>query len=296
MLDLEQYLDSKRKLINTHLLEILQRASNSIRLVKAMRYSLMAGGKRLRPVLCIAAAETVGNQHNEILRAACALEMIHTYSLIHDDLPVMDNDDLRRGKPTCHITFDEATALLAGDALLTLAFQTLSAVEIKNDDQASKWLRILHRIAHAAGYQGMIEGQMRDIDSEDSSITLKELGELHALKTGALIEASVYSGAVLGGGRADQLEQLGIYAKNIGLAFQVKDDILNVEGDPALLGKAVGTDQIRKKNTYPSLLGLEKSKSFAKELVNQALQAVEPFDNKADPLRAIANYIIQRKR
>jgi len=296
MFDLELYLDSKRKQINTRLHEILQSASNSSRLVKAMHYSLMAGGKRLRPILCLAAAEVVGGQADDALRAACALEMIHTYSLIHDDLPAMDNDDLRRGKPTCHIAFDEVTALLAGDALLTLAFQMLSAVEITNDSQGSKRLRVLHQIARVAGYRGMIEGQMRDIASEDSEISIKELGELHALKTGALIEASVYSGAILGGGSAEQIGQLEIYAKNIGLAFQVKDDILNVEGDPALLGKAVGTDKIRKKNTYPSLIGLEESKSFAEELVVQALQAVESFDSRADPLRAIANYIVQRNR
>ena len=296
MLDLEQYLDSNRKLINTRLQEIFQSASNSKRLVKAMRYSLMAGGKRLRPVLCIAAAEAVGSQNNEMLTAACALEMIHTYSLIHDDLPFMDNDDLRRGKPTCHVAFDEATALLAGDALLTLAFQILSAVEIRDGSQASKWLRIIHRVAGAAGYRGMIAGQMKDIASENKVLSLKELEELHALKTGALIEASVYSGAILGGGRSEQIDQLGIYAKNIGLAFQIKDDILNVEGNPALLGKAVGTDEIRQKNTYPFLMGLEKSKSFAAELVTHALQAIASFDSKADPLRAIATYIVQRNR
>ena len=296
MFDLDQYLNSKRKLINAHLKEIMQSKSNSQRLLKAMQYSLMAGGKRLRPVLCIAAAEVVGDQNKDIIKAACALEMIHTYSLIHDDLPVMDNDDLRRGKPTCHIAFDEATALLAGDALLTLAFQMLSSNEIKSDEHALKRLRVLNRIAHAVGYQGMIEGQMRDLDAEDSLITLDELREFHALKTGALIEASVYTGAVLGGSNNKQLDLLVTFANNIGLAFQVKDDILNVEGDPVLLGKAVGTDKIRKKNTYPSLMGLEKSKTFAKELVNQALNAIESFDNRADPLRAIANYIVQRKR
>jgi len=296
MFDLESYLDSKRILINSHLDKILQNPSNSSRLMKAIHYSLMANGKRLRPVLCIAAAEVVGGQTKDVLKAACALEMIHTYSLIHDDLPAMDDDDVRRGKPTCHIAFDEASAILAGDALLTLAFQLLSAVEISNGSQALTWLRVIHRIADAAGYRGMIAGQMKDIASESNLLTLKELEELHALKTGALIEASIYSGATIGGGREEQIDQLGIYAKNIGLAFQIKDDILNVEGDPALLGKAVGTDKIRQKNTYPFLMGLEKSKSFAEELVIRALQAIESFDGKADPLRAIANYIVRRKR
>jgi geranylgeranyl diphosphate synthase type II len=296
MVDLESYLDSKRILINTHLDKILQNPSNPSRLMKAIHYSLMANGKRLRPVLCIAAAEAVGGRTKDVLKAACALEMIHTYSLIHDDLPAMDNDDVRRGKPTCHIAFDEASAILAGDALLTLAFQLLSAVEFSNGSQASTWLRVIHRIADAAGYRGMIAGQMKDIASEKDILSLKELEELHALKTGALIEASIYSGAALGGAREEQIDQLGIYAKNIGLAFQIKDDILNVEGDPALLGKAVGTDKIRQKNTYPFLMGLEKSRSFAEELVIRALQAIESFDGKADPLRAIANYIVQRNR
>lgn len=296
MFDLESYLDSKRILINRYLDKILQNPSNSNRLIRAIHYSLMANGKRLRPVLCMGAAEVVGGQTKDVLKAACALEMIHTYSLIHDDLPAMDDDDVRRGKPTCHIAFDEASAILAGDALLTLAFQLLSAAEINNGSQAVTWLRIIHRIADAAGYRGMIAGQMKDIASETKLLTMEELEELHALKTGALIEASVFSGATLGGGRQEQIEQLGIYAKNIGLAFQIRDDILNVEGDPALLGKAVGTDKIRQKNTYPFLMGLEKSKSLAEALVNRALQAIESFDNKADPLRAIANYIVRRKR
>jgi geranylgeranyl diphosphate synthase type II len=296
MFDLESYLYSKRMLINTHLAKILQNLSNPNRLMQAIHYSLMANGKRLRPVLCLAAAEVVGGQPQDVLKAACALEMIHTYSLIHDDLPAMDNDDVRRGKPTCHIAFDEASAILAGDALLTLAFQLLSAVEFSNGRQALTWLRVIHRIADAAGYRGMIAGQMRDIASENDILSLEELEELHALKTGALIEASIYSGAILGGAREVQIDQLGIYAKKIGLAFQIKDDILNVEGDPLLLGKAVGTDKIRQKNTYPFIMGLEKSRSFAEELVSRALQAIESFDSKADSLRAIANYIVQRNR
>lgn len=296
MFELESYLETKRDQINIFLDKILPDATNDSRLVKAMRYSLMAGGKRLRPILCLATAEGVGGQVEDVLEAACALEMIHTYSLIHDDLPAMDDDDLRRGKPTCHIAFDEATAILAGDALLTLAFQMLSAAEIKGDNQGSQWLTVIHRIAHAAGFRGMVEGQMSDIASEDKVLSLDELEKLHSLKTGALIEASIYSGAILGGGSSEQIQQLGVYAKNIGLAFQVKDDILNVEGDPKLLGKATGTDKLRKKSTYPSIMGLEKSKLFATELVNKALLALESFDNRSGPLRAIANYIVQRKR
>jgi len=294
--DLNAYLASKRKQINEALENILDPAANSSRIVAAMSYSLTAGGKRLRPILCLAAAEAVDGMTEEVMRAACALEMIHTYSLIHDDLPAMDNDELRRGQPTCHITFDEATAILAGDGLLTLAFQILSSNNFTNAKQALLWLKVLHRIALAAGYEGMIEGQMRDISSEGTRLELNALEAMHARKTGALIEASVYSGAVLGGGSPNQIEQLGIYAQNIGLAFQVADDILNVEGDPAVMGKNVGTDQSRDKNTYPALIGIDKSKKLAQKLVNNALQALDYFDNKADPLRYIANYVIARKR
>ncbi len=220
--------------------------------------------------------------------------MIHTYSLIHDDLPAMDDDDLRRGKPTCHIAYDEATAILAGDALLTLAFQMLSSVSTEH--QASELLKVTDILTRAVGYKGMIEGQMRDIASEGARLDLATLEEIHALKTGTLIEASVSSGAILGQGTATEIEHLRIYAKNIGLAFQVMDDILNIEGDPAVLGKAVGTDNIREKSTYPSVMGIEKSKEAAKNMINNALQSLDIFDTKSEPLRAIATYIITRKR
>jgi geranylgeranyl diphosphate synthase type II len=256
----------------------------------------MAQGKRIRPILCIAASQAVGGQTEDVIGVACSLEMIHTYSLIHDDLPAMDNDDLRRGKPTCHIAFDEATAILTGDALLTLAFEILSSIEPNDINDALKWLRVIKIIAIAAGYKGMIKGQIKDIVSEGNPLGLEDLEQMHALKTGALIEASIITGAILGNGNFEQIEQLKIYAKNIGLAFQVIDDILNVEGDPVVMGKDVGTDQARKKSTYPSILGIEKSKEFAKNLVNNALQALDYFDNKSDPLRAIAHYIVDRKK
>ena len=294
--DLDTYLVFRRKQINGALVMMLDSAANSSRISKAMKYSLMADGKRLRPILCLAATEAVGGKSENTLRAACALEMIHTYSLIHDDLPAMDNDDLRRGRPTCHLAFNEATAILAGDGLLTLAFQILSTNNFTNENQASKWLRVLHHIASAAGYEGMIEGQMRDIASEGIQLEIEALEKMHALKTGALIEASIHTGAVLGDGSQKQIEFLSIYAENIGLAFQVVDDILDVEGDPAIMGKGVGTDQTRKKNTYPALMGIKESRAFAQKLVNNALQALNYFDNKSDPLRAIAQYIIERER
>jgi geranylgeranyl diphosphate synthase type II len=296
MFDLNAYLPEKIERINAALESILKTSGRPDRLLEAMMYSLMAGGKRFRSVLCIAAAEAVGGDQEDVLAAACALEMVHTYSLIHDDLPAMDDDDLRRGQPTCHKAFDEATAVLAGDALLTLAFQTLSCVDTDNEQRAAKWLRIIQLISRAAGYCGMIQGQMLDIGSEGRQLTLNELQSMHRLKTGALIEVSLKCGAELVDVNSSQLQLLESYAQYIGLAFQVTDDILNVEGDPAIMGKAVGTDKLRQKSTYPSLLGLEESKMFAIKLIDDALQALGSFDQKAEPLRAIATYIIDRKK
>jgi geranylgeranyl diphosphate synthase type II len=296
MFNLNAYLADKIERINASLESILKTSEPPDRLLEAMTYSLMAGGKRFRSVLCVAAAEAVGGKLEDVLPAACALEMVHTYSLIHDDLPAMDDDAMRRGQPTCHKAFDEATAILAGDALLTLAFQTLSSVESDNEQQALKWLRVIQLVSQAAGYCGMIQGQMLDIGSEGSRLTLNELKSMHRLKTGALIEASLRCGAELVGVNTSQIQQLESYARHIGLAFQVTDDILNVEGDPAIMGKAVGTDKLRHKSTYPSLLGLEESKTFAANLIENALQALESFDQKAEPLRVIARYIADRKR
>ena len=230
------------------------------------------------------------------MTVACAIEMIHTYSLIHDDLPAMDNDGLRRGKPTCHIAFDEATAILAGDALLTLAFEVLSSAAIEGGDSAVKWLEVIRIIATAAGCRGMIQGQMLDMASEGGKLSVGELESMHSLKTGALIQASLHCGALIVDASAHQKQMLKNYARHIGLAFQVTDDILNVEGSPELMGKAIGTDQQHAKSTYPSILGLEASRKFAQQLVQNALQALEKFDKLADPLRALAAFIIERKR
>jgi len=297
MFDLKKYINKKNQTINTELERLLDNCSRSRPLLDAMRHSLMAGGKRIRPVLCLAAAEAVGGRWQESLTAACALEMIHTYSLIHDDLPAMDDDEQRRGKPTCHIAFDEATAILAGDALLTLAFEILSApLPAIDHSQTLRRLEVIHTIARAAGCRGMIQGQMLDIAAEGTPLSRKALESMHALKTGALIEAALRCGALLAGGEQWQLEALNDYAARIGLAFQVTDDVLNVEGDPVLMGKAVGSDALRRKSTYPALLGLENSKRFARRLVQNALQAIEGFDKRGEPLRAIAVYIIERKR
>ncbi len=311
---LKPYLTEKRRIIDDKLESMLDDRSITSRLYHAMHYSLMNPGKRLRPILCIAASELVGSGMTEpVMRAACAIEMIHTYSLIHDDLPAMDNDDIRRGRPTCHIQFDEATAVLAGDALLTLAFEILSEPHDLSATEASpkapitaqiadplshqaKQLRIIATIAKAAGNRGMIEGQMRDMLAQEQSIDLKALERIHHLKTGALIEAAVTTGAIAGGATEKQVDALSTYARNIGLAFQVTDDILNVEGDPEIMGKSTGTDSLNQKATYPVLLGLDESKKYAAELIAIALQSLEIFDNKAKPLVSIAQYIIERKR
>jgi len=295
MFDLTSYITRNNKLVNQYLESVFPDKLVNQRIVKAMKHSLMAGGKRLRPILCLAAAEAVGGKDAEALPAAGALEMIHTYSLIHDDLPAMDNDDLRRGKPTCHIAFDEPTAILAGDALLTLAFQLLASVRISERMLSTAWLDVIRSISTAAGYCGMIQGQMLDISSEGKSLSLDQLESMHTLKTGALIEASLRCGAIIGGASRDQILSLDEFAKNIGLAFQVADDILNVEGDPKIMGKAAGTDKLRHKSTYPSILGLAESKNFAKRLVSNALQAIKDFDNRSEPLRAIAAYVIERQ-
>ena len=295
--DLKAYLGKRRQLVD----QALQRFLNSspfrdTRLVAAMQYSINAGGKRLRPILCLASAHAVGGNEEEAVPAGCALEMIHTYSLIHDDLPAMDNDDLRRGKPTCHKAFSEATAILTGDALLTAAFQILADYALRQDLKQAVWVQTLALIAKAAGHEGMIEGQMRDMAAEGQALSADRLKELHGLKTGALITASIKAGAVIGGADEGVLSSLEVYGRCIGLAFQVVDDILNETGDPLVMGKAVGTDHIRQKSTYPALMGLAGARRMASDLVAEALRNLAIFDSKADPLRAIARYVIERQR
>ena len=294
MIEIKEYLKSYQEDVNKKILELLNELDNSSRVVQAMLYSISAGGKRIRPILAIAAAEAVHAQVSDVLPVACAIEMIHTYSLIHDDLPAMDNDTLRRGKPTSHMQYDEATAILAGDALLTFAFEILSYTENNSEKNLSRKLKIIYVMAKAAGCRGMIQGQMQDICAEGNKLDLDALTTMHALKTGALIEASIVVGALFGNAGQEKMNSLHSYAQHIGLAFQVVDDILNVSGDPAKLGKAVGTDTVRGKNTFPGLMGMAKATTYAESLVQTALKAVSHFDNKADPLRAIAQYIIDR--
>jgi geranylgeranyl diphosphate synthase type II len=293
MVDLSACLARNNTLLDRFLSDCLDSIDSGSRLVAAMRYSLMAGGKRLRPNLCLAASAAVGGDPQRALPLAAAIEMIHTYSLIHDDLPAMDDDELRRGQKTCHVAFDEATAILAGDALLTLAFQVLASMPASRPDFGLELIRI---VASAAGPRGMVAGQMLDMQSEGRTLTGDEMQNLHALKTGAMIEAALVTGAIAGGGSRAQIEAVRAYGKAVGLAFQVVDDILNVEGDPAVMGKAAGTDRARRKNSYPALLGLEKSKEFAQNLMDSAVAALAGFGAEADALRAIARYVIERKK
>lgn len=262
---------------------------------RAIRYSLLAGGKRIRPILCLAAAEAVGGRAEAVMPAACALEMIHTYSLIHDDLPAMDNDDYRRGRATSHKVFGEDIAILAGDALLTEAFRLLTDREGMPGMPPERVLDVAREIAEAAGHRGMVGGQVRDIRAEGESVGLETLYAIHRQKTGALLRVSIRTGAILAGAGEEALAALSDYGGKIGLAFQIADDILNVEGDPLLLGKGTGSDAARGKVTFPSLMGVEASRARAAELLMEAISSVASFDDGAAPLRAIARYILERR-
>lgn len=261
------------------------------RLTASMKYSLLAGGKRLRPVLCLAWAELVGGRARDVLDFACAIECIHTYSLIHDDLPAMDDDDLRRGKPSNHKQFDEATAILAGDGLLTEAFSLGASLDLPAD----RVLRAIAQLSRAAGPRGMVGGQVLDMGLTGGHATLAQLRDMHAKKTGALIAASCVTGCLLGGGDARTVGKAQAYGEAIGLAFQVADDILDLTGDEAALGKPVGSDQAQGKCTYPALLGIGQSRALAEESVNTALAALTEFVHpRAAFLRAMARYIVER--
>ena len=292
--DLKQYLEARRLMVEEALEGALpQQDGPETRVVEAMRYSLFAGGKRLRPILCLAASEAVGGDLKAAMPAGCALEMIHTYSLIHDDLPAMDDDDLRRGKPTNHKVFGEAIAILAGDGLLTEAFVLLSGYNSLLPERA---VQVIGVIAEAASYRGMVGGQVVDILSQNKRADLETVQQMHSRKTAALIAAATESGALTGKGSEAQVAALGRYGRAIGLAFQIADDILDIEGDTELLGKTTGADEARGKVTYPAAVGLERSRQTANEMVNDALAALEGFDDRANPLRSLANYIITRKK
>ncbi len=261
---------------------------------KAMRYSIFAGGKRIRPVLMMAACDAVGGNRDNVMPAACAMEMIHTYSLIHDDLPAMDDDDFRRGQPTNHKVFGEANAILAGDALLTEAFVLLSSDETGGGIDPEIRRRVIRIIAKAAGCAGMVGGQVVDMESEGKEIDLPTLEYIHIHKTGALIKASIEVGALLGGTGEESFRKLSRYGELAGLAFQIADDILDVTADQSELGKDVGSDEARGKATYVSLLGLRQARERAEELRNMAIDTLSDLGEGAEPLRQIMKFIIER--
>ena len=282
------------KLVEAALLEELGVESALVpQLADSMRYSLMAGGKRLRPILVMAAADAVGARGTDFVQAACGIEMIHTYSLIHDDLPAMDNDDYRRGKLTNHKVYGEALAILAGDALLTQAFEVILR---QQGVSAEVLVQVVREMSVAAGPNGMVGGQVIDMLSEGKRISLEELRRMHMGKTGALFRAAIRSGAILGGADAARLEALTTYADCFGLAFQITDDILDVVGDEAVIGKPVGSDERNDKSTYVTLISLEEARELAAETVAKALKALELFGREADFLRELVQMLLERNK
>ena len=296
MQSLETYLQEQRERVEAALDHYLAAPGASpSTLSEAVRYSVFAGGKRVRPILVLAAADAVGGDSEAVLPAACALEFVHTYSLIHDDLPAMDDDDYRRGRLTSHKVFGEAVAILAGDALLTHAFEVMTCPIMRARFSPAALLEAAHHLAGAAGSAGMVGGQAADMASEGREVPLDVLEYIHQHKTADLIAAAVAIGGLLGGGTAAQTGALERYGQAIGLAFQIADDVLDVEGDSAALGKRVGQDAQHGKATYPALLGLEASRQQAAALLNEALAALGDFDDRADRLRQLAQFIVHRK-
>jgi len=292
--NLTAYLERRRRLVERALDGYVPAVGASPTLVRAMRHSLLGGGKRLRPILTIAAAEAVGGDARSVLPFACALEMVHTYSLIHDDLPSMDDDDLRRGQPTCHVVFGEAVAILAGDALLTEAFRIMAAAALGRAPNKARALQAINEIAAAAGARGMVSGQVADLEAERREPDLATVEFIHVRKTGALLLASVRAGALLSGAGTRVLRALSVYGEALGLAFQVADDILDAEAPTSVTGKHRGRDQARHKMTFPAVMGLGAAKQRARELLDQAIGAVQGFDRRAQPLREIAGYVVAR--
>ena len=296
-LDIETYLEEKRQTVDRYLEAHLPPVGTSPTVLhEAIRYSLLGDGKRLRPILTIAAAESIGSPPLAMLPVACAFEFIHTYSLIHDDLPAMDNDDFRRGKPTSHKVYGDGIAILAGDGLHTMAFEWCSRADLVNNLAPDVQVRIIQELALGAGNHGMVGGQVMDVQAENQRVELEELRTIHAHKTGKLIRAAVRAGGLLSGADVRQFEQLTAYAEDVGLAFQIADDVLNVTGTREELGKDANTDAERGKQTYPALYGLERARTLAQDRADHAISRLKGFDEKADSLRGMAQYIVSRKR
>ena len=288
---LNDYIKVNQSIVNHKIIETIEQMNIPTTLKDSILYSIEAGGKRIRPILMIASAEAFGGTIDDVLPVAIALEMIHTYSLIHDDLPAMDNDKLRRGQPTNHIKFDEATAILAGDALLTMAFQVITEAKQLSADQK---VTIINRLSIASGSSGMVAGQILDLEAEEKQINLAELEQIHKLKTGELLIFAVEMGAYLAG--ASQTERLAIkqYGHHIGLLFQIQDDILDVEGDQIKLGKKVGSDQDNEKSTYPKLLGIDGAIRAKEENIDMAIKALEEANIPNSMLTILVSYISDR--
>lgn len=294
-MNIKSYLAKKKAIVDMTLNKLVPPAKMFPTSVhEAMRYSLFAGGKRVRPILTIAAAEALGAKTSDLLPLAGSLELIHTYSLIHDDLPAMDDDDCRRGRPTCHKVYGEAIAILAGDGLLNLAFEVLSDPRRTKAVPANRLLSIIREISAASGVHGMVGGQVVDMESEGKDIDFPTLEYIHTHKTGALIRASVRVGALYAKASEKRLKALTRYGESVGLAFQIADDILDVTGKQDEIGKAVGSDLKKGKKTFPGFYGLEGSRLRANEVANKAIQSLRDFDHKADPLRELAKYIVNR--
>jgi geranylgeranyl diphosphate synthase type II len=293
--DLTAYLETRRALVEGALDRALPpEDAVPVNLHRAMRYSVLAPGKRLRPTLVIAGAEAVGGAADAVLDTACALELIHAYSLIHDDLPAMDDDDYRRGRLTNHKVFGEAMAILAGDALLTLAFRLIADNAARAGDPRIV-ARVVADVATAAGTDGMVGGQVVDIESEGKDVGPETLEYIHRHKTAALIRVSLTAGATLAGGRAEQVDTIRRAGEALGLAFQIVDDILDVEGSLAELGKSAGSDERKKKATYPAMHGLDASRAKARTLIEEAKRLLEPLGPAAIPIRALADFVIERR-
>ena len=292
---IRQHLDRNRGLVDAELERILPPAEEyppSIH--KAMRYSVFAGGKRLRPTLCLEAGRLLHGDEGLLLRVGSAFELIHTYSLIHDDLPALDNDDLRRGKPTSHVVFGEATAILAGDALLTLAFESIAGAA---ESAAHLTLKVIYELAHAIGtIGGMVGGQVADMETTDSTGDARRLEYIHSAKTGAFMRAALRSGGILSNAAPEDLARVTIYGEKIGLAFQIADDLLDVLGSAAEVGKTIGKDEQQHKATYPALHGIEASQRIAARLAEEACAALESYGPRAEVLQGIAHYIVGRKQ
>lgn len=295
-MNFDKTLLEKKKRVEAHLYPYFSDFSGPQKTVfQSAEYSLKAGGKRLRPVLLLEACQLFGGTEADAMGFACAMEMIHTYSLIHDDLPAMDDDDFRRGKPTNHVVYGEGVAILAGDGLLNFAYELMLKETMKAGNRQGAYLAAMAEIAEAAGVHGMIAGQVVDLESEGTPVTLGTVDFIHAHKTGAMITAALTAGAMIGGADASGLDKMRHYGRNIGMAFQIIDDILDITGDQEKLGKDIGSDAEKQKSTYPSLLGLDRSRAIAQELLQESKAILEDFGDQGAFLRALSDFLANRE-